>query len=59
MGHDFDLWLGIRNWKIEAMERQVWREEEEEQQQQQQEQEQDQEEQEEEEKENVIMEMRL
>ena len=26
MGHDFDIWLGIRNWKIEAMERQVWRE---------------------------------
>jgi hypothetical protein len=30
MGHDFDIWLGIRNWKIEAMERQVWREGEEE-----------------------------
>jgi hypothetical protein len=30
MGHDFDVWLGIRNWKVEAMERQLWREEEEE-----------------------------
>jgi len=30
MGHDFDICLGIKNWKIKAMERQVWREEEEE-----------------------------
>jgi len=30
MGHDFDIWLGIRNWKVEAMERQVRKEEEEE-----------------------------
>jgi len=30
MRHDLYIWLGIRNWKVETIEKQVWREEEEE-----------------------------